>query len=148
MTDDRDDTYTRLELEAIEAAGDIDASRPGTPEVAAFDREMTADLDEYNREIMPRDGPDAPTGDRLLRQAGLLAERDPNTVAAGPAGYRARLRLDHAGLAAWPGITPTQLAALGLCARPDPSSPAFVDVVGEFGRRYGVDPGRLAEALG
>jgi len=77
-----------------------------------------------------RDDPDALTTIQLLRQAGLLAKRDPGTVAAAPASYRERLGLDHVGLAVWLGVNPTQLAALGLCARPVPTSPAFVDVVG------------------
>ena len=38
--------YTRAELEALEAAGDIQIVPPGTPEAAAFDREMAAQAGE------------------------------------------------------------------------------------------------------
>ncbi len=40
-----------------------------------------------------------------------------------------------------------RLAALALRPRPDPSAPAFVAQVGELAKRFGADPGRLAEAL-
>ena len=44
-------------------------------------------------------------------------------------------RLDEAG------------AALAIEARPDPSSPSFVDAVDALARRYGAGVGRLADAL-
>jgi len=100
-----------------------------------------------NRDQLERDGPDAVTSDRLLRQAGLLAERDAGTVAAALASFRGRVGLDHTVVATWLGMNPTQLAALGLCGRPDPGSPAFSEAVGVLARRYGVDAERLAEAL-
>jgi len=141
-------THTPLDFEAMAAAGDIDIIRPSTPEAVAFAVELAGQLDGSNAELIARDGPDAMTSVRLLRQAGLLAEGDPGTVAGALASYRERLGFDHAGLAAWLGVNATQLAALGLCARPDPASPAFIDIVGELTRRYGADAGRLAEALG
>jgi len=87
------------------------------------------------------------TSDRELRQAERVAERDAGTVAGALASYRERVGFDHAGMAAWLGINATRLAALDLCARPEPASPAFIGAVAELARRYGADPGRLVEAL-
>ncbi len=75
-------------------------------------------------------------------------EPQAGTVAAALASYRERLGLDLAGLAAWLRCTTTQLAALGLCERPDPASPAYVALMDELAQRYGADPGRIAVALG
>ena len=140
--------YTRLDFEAMAAAGDIEIIEPGTPEAAAFDREMVNQLDEYNADLIEREGPDALTSDRQLRQAAVTAEQDPRYVAHALADARARLVADRAGLASWLGIGPNQLAALGLESRPDPSAPTFTDRVRELAKRYGVNADRLADALG
>jgi hypothetical protein len=151
-TSDRDErdagTYTRLDFEAMAVAGDIEIIQPGTPEAAAFDREMVAQLDAYNAKLLEREGPDAMTSDRQLRQAALAAEQVPDYVAYAFAAYRERLGLDRDGLARWLDVGPDQLAALAITARPDPLSPTFIDEVEDLARRYGADRGRLAETLG
>ena len=146
---DRDEdagTYSLVELHAMAAAGDIDLIRLGTPEAATFDREMTAQLDEYNADVVERGGPDALTSDRQFRQAALAAEQDPTLAASALAARRAALVTDHAGLAAWLGMTPNGLAAPALEPRPDPAA-AFADQVRRLAERFGADPDRLADAL-
>lgn len=140
-----EDTYSRLNVEAMEAVGDIEIVRAHTPEAAAFDREMAAQLAEYDRDLVAREGPDALTSDRQLRQA---AEQDAGLVASALASYRERLGLDRAGLAWWLGIGPDRLAALALSTRPDPTSATFAERIGQLADHYGADPGRLAEVLG
>ena len=141
-------TYSLADLQAMDAAGDIDIIAPGTPEADAFDREMVAELDAYNARLLARDGPDALTSDRDLRIAALAAERDPGTIAHALVTARRQLVTDHAGLAAWLGVTPTRLAALAIQPRPDPAAPTFADEVWELAERFGAEPGRLADALG
>ncbi len=140
--------YTRLDFEAMAAAGDIEIIEPGTPEAAAFDREMIDQLDEYNASLIEREGPDALTSDRQLRQAALAAEQDPYYVGHALAAYRERIGADHAGLATWLHVTPSQLAALAIQPRPDPSGATFADQIRHLAERFGADPGRLADALG
>ncbi len=55
---------------------------------------------------------------------------------------------DPTRLATWLHVTPSQLAALAIQPRPDPSAPTFADRVRELADRYGADPSRLADALG
>ena len=140
-------TYTLAELQAMAAAGDVELVEAGTPEAAASDREMVDQLDPYNRELLEREGADALTSDRQLRQAALLAERDPATVAHALADARARLVADRAGLASWLGIDADRLTALALEPRPDPSAPTFAHQVAELAARFGADPDRLGDAL-
>ena len=146
--DDEEGGYTFADLQAMEAAGDIEIIQPGTPEAEAFDREMADRLAEHDRELLEREGPDALTSGRLLRQTALVAEQDAFYIAHALASYRERLGFDQAGLAQWLGVGPNQLAALAIKPRPDPSTPAFADEVQTLAERYGADPGRLAEALG
>ncbi len=73
---------------------------------------------------------------------------DAGTVAAALASFRERGGLDHASMAAWLSMNTTQLATLALCARPIPTLPPFATRVNGLARRYGADPGRLAEVLG
>ena len=79
------------DLEALEAAGVIEIHRPGTPEADAFDRAMVVDLDEADAELAGREGPDALTSDRLLRQTALAAEQNPAACERNPAPRRGRL---------------------------------------------------------
>ena len=88
------------------------------------------------------------TSDRLLRQAALEAESDPATIGHALARYRAARGWSRARLAEWLGVTPTGLAALAIQPRPDPAAPTFADLVAGLADRYGVDPWRLADALG
>lgn len=142
-----DDTYTLVDLQAMEAAGDIELAMPGTPEHAVGVRAMIEQLRAHDRELVAREGPDAMTSDRDLRLAALAAEQDPHYVAHALADARARLMADHAGLATWLHVTPSQLAALAIQPRPDPSAPTFVEQVQRLAEHYGADPGRLADAL-
>ena len=147
--DDEDEGgFTLAEVQAMEAAGEIEIIQPGTPEAEAFDRAMVEQLAEHDRELVEHEGPDALTSGRLLRQTALAAEQDAFYIAHALASYRERLGFDQAGLARWLGIGPNQLAALVIKPRPDPSAPTFSDDVQALADRYGADPGRLAEALG
>ena len=147
--DDEDEGgFTLAEVQAMEAAGEIEIIQPGTPEAEAFDRAMVEQLAEHDRDLLRREGPDALTSGRLLRQTALAAEQDAFYIAHALASYRERLGFDQAGLARWLGIGPNQLAALAIKPRPDPSAPTFADDVQALADRYGADPGRLAEALG
>ena len=141
-------TYSLADLEAMAAAGDIELAMPGTPEADAFDRRMAEQLAEYDRELLERDGPDALTSERLVRQMALAAERDPGTVGHALLVARRQLGYDHAELARWLGIDANRLALLAIKPRPDPSAPIFATWVHQLAERYGADPGRLAEALG
>ncbi len=146
--DDEDEGgFTLAELQAMEAAGDIEIIQPGTPEAEAWDRAMAEQLAEHDRELVEREGPDALTSDRLLRQAALAAEQDPTTIGCALLIARRQLGYDHAELARWLGVGPNQLAALVITPRPDPSAPTFADAVQALAKRYGADPGRLVEAL-
>ena len=131
----------------VEGANDIELPTPGMPEAAASRREMGDQLAAYDADLVPREGPDALTSDRQLRQAALAAEQDPALAASALAARRAALVTDHAGLATWLGVTPNGLAAIGLEPRPDPSAPAFADRVRRLADLFGADPGRLADAL-
>ncbi len=147
--DDEDEGgFTLAEVQAMEAAGEIEIIQPGTPEAEAFDRAMVEQLAEHDRDLLEREGPDALTSGRLLRQTALAAEQDAFYIAHALASYRERLGYDQAGLAQWLGVGPNQLAALAIRPRPDPSSPTFADDVQALADRYSADPGRLAEALG
>ena len=149
--DERDEhedvTYTMLDLEAMEAAGDIELAMPGTPEAEAAREAMVDELDAYDTELLAREGPDALTSDRQLRQAALAAEQDPATIAHALVTARRQLVTDHTGLASWLGIDADRLAALVLERRPDPAAPDFVDQVRQLAERYGANPGRLGDAL-
>ena len=141
-------TYSLAELEAMAAAGEIELIDAGIPETSAFDREMVAELDAYNADLVAREGPDALTSDRQLRQAALAAEGDPGTIAHALVTARRQLVTDHAGLASWLRINADRLAALALEPRPDPSAPAFADQVRRLAERFEADPDRLVDALG
>ncbi len=132
-------TYTMLDLEAMEAAGDIELAMPGTPEAEAAREAMVDELDAYDAELVAREGPDAMTSDRQLRQAALAAEQDPRTIAHAVPTARRQLGYDRAGLASWLGIDADQLAALALEPRPDPSAPTFEDQVRRLAARFGAE---------
>ena len=83
-------TYALAELQAMASADDIELVGPGTQEARIFDREMDDELDGYNRDLVERDGPDALTSDRQLRQAALAAEQDPALAASALAVARQR----------------------------------------------------------
>ena len=141
-------TYSLLDLQAMDAAGDVELAMPGTPEHAAGVRALREQLAAYDADLVARDGPDALTSDRQLRQAALAAEHDPTTIAHVLLAARRQLGYDHVQLARWLGITPDRLAALAILPRPDPAAPTFAERIGELADRYGADPGRLADALG
>src|SRR3712207_2532910 len=80
--------YTLAELQAMEAAGDIELTRPGTPEAAAAQRAMIEQLTADDVDLLGQIGPDALTSTRFLRQAALAAEQDPERVGHALAHYR------------------------------------------------------------
>ena len=80
---------------------------------------------------------EALTGDRQLRQGTLAAEARLGTIGDALARYNERLGMDRDGRATWLGLDPDRLAALALTPLPDLA----------LARRFGVDTGRLREAL-
>src|SRR4051812_15454662 len=72
--------FTMAELQDLADAGVIEIVQPGTPEAAAFDREMAEQLANADEDLRQREGPDALTSDRLLRQAAIAAEQEPERV--------------------------------------------------------------------
>lgn len=137
MPNERDDGA--FDLAAEVAAGHIEIIQPGTEAAAAFEREMLADLDAMDAELRQRDGPEAMTSDRLLRQAAISAERAPEFVGYAFASWCRARGWDRADLASWLGVTADQLAALAIEQRRS-STAALAD-------RYGADRTRLATVL-
>ena len=153
MTRERDEqepgTHTRLDLEALKAAGDVEIIRPGTPEAAAELHAMRVQLHRHDRALVARDGPEAMTSVRLLRQAAIAAEARPGTIGHALARYREDRGWTRADLADWLGVTTTTLAAMALEPVPRPEAlSADENPCEQLGERFDADAGRLAEALG
>jgi hypothetical protein len=92
----------------------------------------------HDAEMLERDGPDALTGERMMRQAAIGAELDPEFVGHAFAAWCKRRGWERSDLADYLGVTVNQLAAM-----------ALVPICqGHLAERYGADPGRLAEVLG
>jgi hypothetical protein len=132
-----DDSFSAAKLARLQDEGIIEIAQPGTPEHAAFDREMAAELEVADAEILALEGPDALTSGRLLRQEALKAELDPERYGHAFAGFCARRGWERSDLASYLGVTLDQLAAMALLARADTR---------RF-ERYGADPARLADVL-
>ena len=143
----REGTYSLADLQAMEAAGDVDLAMPGTDGATARDRAIRDQLVAYDADLVAREGPDAATSDRQLRRAALAAEHDPGTVAHALLIARRQLGYDHAELANWLGIGTDRLAALALEPQPDPSAPTLADWVRRLAERSGADVDRLTDAL-
>ena len=144
MPDDQHDarepgTFTRAEVEALQAAGVIETHEPGSPDADAFAQAMVVHLEAFDAELLEREGPDALTSERLLRQTALAAESNPALVESALAAYRDRQGWTRDQLATWLGLTSASLALLALEPRD-----AEVDALAE---RYGVDRGRLVLVL-
>lgn len=134
MNEQPDGTF---DLAAELAAGRIEIAQPGTPEHAAFEREMVEELAYADAELLALDGPDALTSDRLLRQSALVAERNPDLLGHAFAAWCRRRGWERRDLADWLGVTADQLAAMALV-------PACQ---GHLAERYGASAERLAAVL-
>src|SRR5436190_587005 len=121
--DNPDGSFSLDELAHLEAAGVIEIQQPGTPEAAAFDQAIADELASYDAELLKREGPDALTSGRYLRQTALGAERDPERVGYALAAFCRARGWERSDLADWLGITIDQLAALALERRADPGYP-------------------------
>lgn len=73
---------------------------------------------------------------------------EPSVVASALTAACARHGWDEVRLAAWLGIAPEWLTALGLFRRPDPSKPDFADNVALLAQTAGCDYVRLLTLLG
>jgi hypothetical protein len=134
MSERPDGTF---DLAAELAAERIDIVQPGAPEADAFDREIAEQLPEYDARLLAEQGPDALTSDRHLRQAALVAERNPDLLGSAFAAWCERRGWERADLADFLGVTTDQLAAMALVSR----------CQAHLAERYGADAGRLAAVL-
>jgi hypothetical protein len=147
--DQADGSFSAAELERLQAEGVIEVVQPGTPEASAFDQELANELEAADAELLAREGPDAFTSARMLRQTALTAERDPERVGHAFAAWCERRGLERSDLAEYLGVTLDQLAAMAIERRADPGYPLDAGVPQhDLAERFGADPGRLAEVLG
>jgi hypothetical protein len=137
-----------VDLVALEAAGIVEIHAPGSPEEAAFHQDMLAQLADVDADLLARDGPDAMTSDRMLRQAALRAEHDPSFVGHALAAWCRSRGWERSDLADWLGISTTALAALALEHIADPGYPFDAGVPQRnLSERYGIDARRLTQVL-
>jgi hypothetical protein len=137
-----------VDLAALEAAGAIEIHAPGTPAADAFHRDRLAQLAAVDAELVARDGPEAMTSDRLLRQAALTAEHDPAFVGHRLAACCRSRGWERSDLASWLGLTIDQLAALSIESTPGSPNPGGTPHASTLAARFGADPARLAAVLG
>src|SRR4051812_8144663 len=97
-------SFTQADLEILAAAGSIEIILPGTPEADAFDRRIADELRAHDAALLAREGPDALTSVRALRQAALAAERDPERVGFALSAFCHAHGWDRSRLATWLGI--------------------------------------------
>ena len=148
QNDPPEGTYSLVDLQAMEAAGDVELAMPGTPEAAAARREMTGQLADYDADLVAREGPDTMTSRRQLRQAALDAESRPGTIGHALARSREARGWSRDELAAWLGTSLDGLAGLALEPRSRPGYPMTTGIPLErLADRHGADRGRLREAL-
>ena len=116
--------------------GIVEAHPAGSPR-DAYIREIEAEIDAMDAEALERDGPDALTSGRLLRQTALIAELDPARMGNAFAAWCRAYDWERPELASWLGVTIDQLAAMALYARMDAA----------VARLYGADTDRLSTVL-
>jgi hypothetical protein len=75
------------------------------------------------------------------------AEREPFFLASVLTAYAHSERLDDAGLAAALGCRVEELTMIRLCRAPRTDGGEFWEDVTAVAARFGIDPGRLAEAV-
>lgn len=145
-----DGSFSAEELARLEAAGVIERIQPGTPEAASFDREMVEQLAAADAELLEREGPDALTSDRYLRQTALAIEQDPTFVGHAFARWCQRRGWERSDLADYLGVTLDQLAAMAISSVAGTGEPMSTgdSHARALAERFGADPGRLAEVLG
>lgn len=91
-----------------------------------------------------------PMSSNVSRQMSSLARRlrdNPNFMARVLAGYQEQERLGDDALAEHLHTTPTALARLALCKRPDSSSPQFADQVRQIATYTNIDAAQLANMV-
>lgn len=137
--DMHDGGLTAADLARLEAEGAIEIHQPGTPGYAEHARAMREQVAAADAEELAVHGPDAVTSVRLLRQAAVAAERDPERIGSAFAAWCAVRGWDRRDLADHLGVSVDRLAALALESRA-----IYVRALAE---RYRVDAGRLAAVL-
>src|SRR5215212_6703936 len=144
-----DGSFSADELARLKASGLIEIATPGTPEAAAFDRELADELEAADAELLALEGPDAFTSARMLRQTALRAELDPERIGHAFAAWCRARGWERTDLANWLGVTVDQLAAMAIERRADPGYPLDSGLPQhDLAERFGADPARLAEVLG
>src|SRR3954470_5967771 len=121
--DQPDGSFSADELERLQREGVIEMIQPGTPEAAAFDQELANELEAADAELLAREGPDAFTSARMLRQTALTAEHDPERVGHAFAAWCRARGLERSDLAEYLGVTVAQLPAMAIERRAAPGSP-------------------------
>jgi hypothetical protein len=146
--DNPDGSFSAAELSRLEGEGIIEIHEPGSPGARQHAQEMRAQLQAVDEDLRRREGPDAVTSDRLLRQAAIAAEQDPGRIGHALASFCRRRGWERSDLADWLGLSLDRYAALALERRGlhgcpgDDSSPQV-----DLAERYGADPARLAAVL-
>jgi hypothetical protein len=155
MQGDRPDgSFSAEELARLQAGGGVEIVLPGTPESEVSDRAMVERLDAVDADLIEREGPDALTSERLLRQAALSAERAPEYVGYAFAAWCRARGWERSDLADYLNVTVNQLAAMAITQRAEPWSPhperrSSDDGVPrvDLAERFGANAGRLAVVL-
>ena len=148
-----------VDLAALEAAGLVEIHMPGSPEEAAFHREMLAQLAAVDAETLERDGPDALTSARAFRLSQFKlaqaiereaeirhAEQDSDRIGFVLAAFRSQRGWSREQLADWLGITPDDFARLATEIRP--RAVQYVpEPINEVADRHGAHRERLYEVF-
>lgn len=153
MPGERDEGgHTLDDLARLQAEGVLEVHQPGTPEHAAARRAIRDELAYADAEALALEGPDALTSTRLLRQAAIGAELDPERYGSVFATFCARHGWERADLASYLGVTADKLAAMALELLPRQEWQGGVVAtigtpLGILARRYAVDVDRLVSVL-
>ena len=153
MQGDNDDgSFSQAELDRLVAEGILEVAEPGTPEHVAARRAMREEIEVADAEALGIHGPDALTSDRLLRQAALVAELDPDRVGYVFAAWCRSHGWERSDLASWLGVTVDRLAAMALepllrAWSHDVPNGQWPTSTADLAERYGADVERLAQVL-
>src|SRR4051812_43039976 len=101
--------HTLDDLARLQAEGVLEVHAPGTTEHAAARRAMAEELAYADAEALALEGPDALTSDRLLRQAAVGAELNPDYLGYAFAAWCRAKGWERSDLASWLGVTTDQL---------------------------------------
>lgn len=141
-----DGSFSEAELARLEAERTIEIHRPGAPGYDEAGRAMAEQMRQHNAEMLAAE-PDALTSDRMLRQAALTAELDPERVGYTFAAWCRGYGWARSDLADWLGVTTSQLAALALERRPLPGNLLHAGEPLALARRFCADSDRLRAVL-